>query len=63
VATVWFWPYDGAMSKHGRMLVKFNLRLPAGLKSDLTLVAMENNRSLNAEIIARLRARLTAYRR
>jgi predicted HicB family RNase H-like nuclease len=51
------------MSKHGRMLVKFNLRLPSALKTDLALAAMENNRSLNAEILARLQRSFETYRR
>jgi predicted HicB family RNase H-like nuclease len=42
------------MSKHGRMLVKLNLRLQSELKNKLHVAALENGRSLNAEIVQRL---------
>ena len=50
------------MSKHGRMLVKLNLRLPGQLKTELHLAAIENGRSLNAEIVYRLRQSINGYR-
>jgi predicted HicB family RNase H-like nuclease len=41
----------------------FNLRLPPLLKAQLEQSAKENERSLNQEIIWRLRASLEGYRR
>jgi predicted HicB family RNase H-like nuclease len=49
------------MSKNGRPLAKFNLRLPPGLKTNLEAAAMQNDRSLNAEIVHRLRASCEGY--
>ena len=49
------------MSKQARMLVKFNLRIPSGLKTDLEIAALENGRSLNAEIVQRLLRSLQGY--
>jgi predicted HicB family RNase H-like nuclease len=51
------------MSKQGRMLVKLNLRLQSQLKTSLALAALENGRSLNAEIVQRLQTSFNQYRR
>ena len=41
----------------------FNLRLPESLRERLRAAAKENGRSLNAEIVYRLRVSLEGYRR
>lgn len=53
------WPYDGAV----KLLPAFNLRLPADLRAQLDEAAKENDRSLNAEIVRRLRKSFEGYRR
>ena len=60
------WPYNGAMKRLGLVIVPqpaFNLRLPDDLKEALREAAKENQRSLNAEIIWRLRQSIDGYRR
>jgi hypothetical protein len=42
--------------------MKFNLRLPADLMATLRRCAADNGRSINAEIIWRLRRSLDGYR-
>jgi len=44
------------------LLPAFNLRLPAELRAALERCAQENQRSLNAEIIWRLRRSIDLYR-
>lgn len=45
-----------------RLLPAFNLRLPADLRAALERCARENERSLNAEIVWRLRRSVEGYR-
>jgi predicted HicB family RNase H-like nuclease len=45
------------------LLAAFNLRLPRDLRETLERLARENQRSLNAEIIYRLRQAVEGYRR
>lgn len=51
-------PYDSYMatetSNTGRESDKFMLRLPEGMRDRLKVTAQANNRTLNAEIVARL---------
>ncbi len=46
-----------------KLLPAFNLRLPADLRATLEQLAKENQRSLNAEIIYRIRRGIEGYRR
>lgn len=59
-------PYAQGMatetSKTGRESDKFMLRLPDGMRAKLKASAEENNRTLNAEIVARLESSYQAPR-
>jgi len=46
-----------------RKWAPYALRLPPDLKKELQVCAARSERSLNSEIVARLRASLSAYRR
>lgn len=45
-----------------KQVPSYPLRMPASLREELTIVAKQNNRSVNAEIIARLESSLAAKR-
>lgn len=46
---------DDAEAQHPNLLGKFMLRMPFGMRSQLKAAAKANNRTMNAEIISRLK--------
>lgn len=51
------------MPETKKLQVKFNLRMPLALRMRLDEEAARNNRSLNAELVHRLKASVEGYRK